>query len=100
MQHDFPDAVMNSESLGIRVLGFLLSRPYDLADFLDAMGLVREDLERFPCSPHQLVAALEYLLIHEGLLLQFTLATGRPLEAVYEAWREIGKPRERLRAAV
>ena len=100
MPHDFPDAAINSESLGIRALGFLLSRPTDLADFLDAMGMVREDLECSPCGQHQLTAALEYILIHEGLLLQFTLATGRPLEAVYDAWRAIGKPRERLRAAV
>jgi len=98
MQPDFADAAVNSETLGIRAVGFLLSRPPDLAHFLDAMGYAREDLERFPSSRRQLVAALEYLLIHEGLLLQFTLATGKPLEAVYEAWRAIARPRERMHA--
>ena len=91
MQQNFPDAA-GSESLGLRALGFLLNRPADFALLLASTGLTCEDFVRTPCGQDQLIAALEFLVMNETVLLRFARATGWSPEAVYEAWRIMSRP--------
>lgn len=92
MQKDFSDAIAKSENLGIRVVGFLLNQPADFALLLASTGLTYEDFKRMPYGQDQLMAALEFLVTNETMLLRFARATGRPPEAVYEAWRVVSRP--------
>ena len=92
MQRDFSDIAAKSENLGIRVVGFLLSQPADFALLLASTGLTYEDFKRTPYGQDQLLAALEFLVTNETMLLRFARATGWSPEAVYEAWRVVSKP--------
>ena len=85
------DVTDQSESLGIRALGFLLSQPAEFALFLAHTGLNRGDFGCVPYREGQLSAALEFLMANEAILLRFVRRTGRPPETIYEAWRAIGK---------
>jgi len=91
MQQQFSDRADNSETLGIRALGFLIKRPADFAHFLATSGLTQAELMHAPYNRDQLSSALEFLLVHEGILSQFSLMTGRSVEAVYEAWRSLAR---------
>lgn len=89
MQQERPDTVTHSESVGIRALGFLCSRPMDFARFLATTGLEPEDLTHAPYGHDQLAAALEFLVTNEATLQGFARLTNRSPETIYDAWRII-----------
>lgn len=92
MARDPVGTEISQESLALRALGFLSSRPRDFAAFLDQEGLVADDLKAPPHHPDDLAAALEFLITHDGLLLEFCFMTGCRLEAVYDTLRALSKP--------
>jgi hypothetical protein len=87
MQQERHDNVTYFESVGIRALGFLSSRPMDFARFLATTGRAPEDFTRAPYGHDQLAAALEFLVTNEATLQGFTQLTSRSPETIYDARR-------------
>ncbi len=78
------------DTVAIRALGFLANNRDDLQRFLEWAGLSHADLRRHPLEPGHLAAVLDFLVMNETTLLDFSRKTDLPPEAAYEARRVFG----------
>jgi hypothetical protein len=80
-------AVVNSDAVALRALGFIGARPSERESFLLSSGLSSADLVRRPVKPEHLVAALDFLIANEAALLAFAEVLDLTPDAAYEARR-------------
>ncbi len=69
------------------MLTWLAQEPERLAAFCDATGYTLDSLKSSIGEPETALAALEYLLADESLLLHFCTETGTPPGAPLQAWQ-------------
>ena len=73
--------------LGLQMLAWLAKEPERLAAFCDATGYTVDSLKSSIAGPEVALAALEYLLGDESLLLQFCAETGTPPDLPLRLWQ-------------
>jgi hypothetical protein len=78
------------EAVALRALGFVASRPRELARFLGDSGLSQSELMQCPTDHGHLAAVLDFVIAHEDLLRNFAAAIDEPPETAYEASRQLG----------
>lgn len=73
--------------LGLDILTWLAKEPQRLAAFCEATGFTVDSLTSSIAEPETALAALEYLLSDESLLLHFCTETGTPPESPLRLWQ-------------
>ena len=80
---DFP------EILALRAFGFISRDKTELARFLDRADLHPGEVRTMPIRREVLAAALDFLVKDEEILVKFARTLDLPLEAAYEARRQL-----------
>ena len=81
----------NAESLPLLIIGWLAREPERLARFMAETGYDEAALKNELDSPALHMAALEFLLADESLLLHFCAETETPPEAPGQLWQRINR---------
>jgi hypothetical protein len=84
-------AAENAGILALEGLGWLAGSEGGLERFLTASGMDPAALKQAAASPDTGLAVLEFLLMHEDLLLAFCDATGRKPAEVHAARRALAR---------
>ncbi|MEO8667932.1 MAG: DUF3572 family protein [Bauldia sp.] len=80
----------DAETMAIRVLAFLASRPEELGRFLALAGLGPGNLRAAAADPAFLSGVIAFLLQDEPLLLAFAAEAALPPAAIAAAGRMLG----------
>ena len=73
--------------LGLQMLAWLAQEPERLAAFCETTGYTIDSLKSSIAGPEVALAALEYLLGDESLLLHFCAETDTPPETPLRLWQ-------------
>ena len=73
--------------IGLQMLTWLAREPERLAAFCETTGYTVDSLKSAIAEPETALAAVEYLLGDESLLLHFCAETGTPPEAPLRLWQ-------------
>ena len=76
-----------TDILGLQMLAWLAKEPERLVAFCETTGFSPDSLKAALDEPAAAMAALEYLLGNESLLLQFCAETGTPPEEPLRLWQ-------------
>ncbi len=75
-------AAIDADQIAIDALGYIASEPELMQRFLDLTGIEADGIRQAAAQPGFFVGVLDFLLANENDVVDFSHATGTPLEAV------------------